>query len=50
VEKSFYHLEVPIARVTGFDMVIPLFAREKAYIPSAGRIFRAALQALETEP
>ena len=50
VEKSFYHLEAPIARVTGFDMVIPLFAREKAYIPSAGRIFRAAVQALETEP
>jgi pyruvate dehydrogenase E1 component beta subunit len=42
VEKAFYYLEAPIARVTGFDIHIPLFSREKAYLPSAHRILSAA--------
>ncbi|MCG6894456.1 MAG: alpha-ketoacid dehydrogenase subunit beta [Desulfobacteraceae bacterium] len=37
-EKSFFYLEEPVLRITGFDIVIPLFAREKAYIPDARRI------------
>jgi pyruvate dehydrogenase E1 component beta subunit len=40
MEKSFYYLEAPIARVTGYDIVIPLFARENHYIPSVERIVR----------
>ena len=40
MEKSFYFLEAPIARVTGYDIVIPLFARENHYIPSVDRIVR----------
>ncbi len=50
VEKSFYYLEAPITRVAGFDVVIPLFAREKAYMPGVERIFEAAEKAIETEP
>jgi pyruvate dehydrogenase E1 component beta subunit len=46
MEKSFYYLEVPIERVTGFDIVIPLFSREKAYLPSVQRIVRAARKTL----
>ena len=46
MEKAFYYLEVPIERVTGFDIVIPLFSREKAYLPSTGRILRAARKVL----
>ena len=46
MEKSFYHLEAPIERVAGFDVVIPLFSREKAYLPSSERIIRAAKKAL----
>ena len=42
MEKSFYYLEAPIARVTGYDVVIPLFATEKAYLPGTERIVRAA--------
>lgn len=42
MEKAFYYLEAPIARVTGFDIHIPLFSREKAYLPSAHRILSAA--------
>ena len=49
MEKSFYYLEVPIARVTGFDLIAPLFGREKAYIPNAQRIIRAARRLLHNE-
>jgi pyruvate dehydrogenase E1 component beta subunit len=38
VEKAFFYLEVPIARITGFDMVIPLFSIEQHYLPHAKRI------------
>ncbi len=47
-EKSFWYLEAPIRRVTGYDIVIPLFAYEKAYLPSAERVLRAARETLET--
>ena len=46
VEKAFFHLEAPVARVTGFDLVIPLFNREKYYLPGAPRILQAARQVL----
>jgi pyruvate dehydrogenase E1 component beta subunit len=46
VEKSFWHLEAPIRRVTGYDVIFPLFARETAYLPNAGRIVRAAREVL----
>ena len=46
MEKSFFYLEAPIARVTGYDVAIPLFAREMAYLPDAGRILRAARKTL----
>jgi len=47
-EKAFYYLEAPVARVTGFDVIIPLFAREKDYIPNAERIVREARKLLAT--
>ena len=46
MEKAFFYLEAPIARVTGFDVVIPLFSREKAYLPGPQRILRAAKKVL----
>ncbi len=46
MEKSFFYLEAPIRRVTGFDVNIPLPARENAYLPSAQRILRAARETL----
>ena len=47
MEKAFYYLEVPIERVTGYDVITPLFSRENAYIPNAQRILRAARKALK---
>jgi pyruvate dehydrogenase E1 component beta subunit len=46
MEKAFYYLEVPIERVTGYDVIIPLFKREKAYLPNEQRILRTARKAL----
>lgn len=46
VEKSFYYLEAPVARVAGYDVVMPLFSREKYYLPHAGRVVDAARQLL----
>ena len=46
MEKAFYYLEAPIERVTGFDIIIPLFSREKAYLPDTERILRAARRVL----
>ncbi|MBC8316911.1 MAG: alpha-ketoacid dehydrogenase subunit beta [Desulfobulbaceae bacterium] len=47
VEKSFYYLEAPVKRVTGYDIVYPLFAREKAYMPDTGKIVQAVKETLE---
>ncbi|SDO48778.1 alpha-ketoacid dehydrogenase subunit beta [Desulforhopalus singaporensis] len=46
MEKSFYYLEAPIERVTGYDIIIPYFSREKHYIPHSGRIVHAARKCL----
>ncbi len=47
VEKSFLYLEAPIRRVTGYDVVIPLYQREKDYIPDVKRILHGARETLE---
>lgn len=46
VEKAFYYLEVPVARVTGYDVIIPLFHREQHYLPGARRIVAQARRLL----
>ena len=46
IEKSFYYLEAPVKRVTGYDIVYPLFAREKYFMPDAGKIIRAVQETL----
>ena len=49
MEKAFYYLEAPIERVTGYDIVMPLFSREKAYLPDAQRIIRAAKKVINVK-
>jgi pyruvate dehydrogenase E1 component beta subunit len=49
MEKAFYYLEAPIERVTGYDIVIPLFNREKAYLPDTERILKAAGKVLSVQ-
>ncbi|WP_419176627.1 alpha-ketoacid dehydrogenase subunit beta [Desulfosediminicola sp.] len=42
MEGAFYYLEAPLVRVTGYDIIIPYFSREKAYMPDVQRILAAA--------
>ena len=49
MEKAFYYLEAPIERVTGYDVITPLFSREYAYTPNADRILRSARKVLQME-
>ncbi|MEN8258564.1 MAG: alpha-ketoacid dehydrogenase subunit beta [Thermodesulfobacteriota bacterium] len=48
MEKAFYYLEAPIQRVTGYDIIYPLFALESAYMPNTGRIVQAVRETLKT--
>jgi pyruvate dehydrogenase E1 component beta subunit len=47
VEKSFLSLEAPVRRVTGFDLVIPLFQREMDYLPGVHRITNAVRETVQ---
>ena len=40
-EKALMHLEAPVARVTGYDTVMPLPKLEKYYLPNAERVTEA---------
>lgn len=42
MEESFWYLEAPVRRVTGYDVSVPFFAREQDYLPDTGRIVSAA--------
>ena len=44
-EKALLHLEAPVYRVTGFDTPFP-YSLEEEYLPSPGRILRAAQDSL----
>jgi pyruvate dehydrogenase E1 component beta subunit len=45
-ERCLYSLEAPVARVTGWDTVIPRKRGERHYLPSVQRIVAAAERAL----
>ena len=44
VEDSLMYLEAPVKRVTGYDTIIPFFANEQNYLPSAAKVIEAALE------
>ena len=46
-ETCFYHLEAPVARVTGWDTPYP-HAQEWDYFPGPARVGRALLEAMES--
>jgi len=46
IEQSFWYLEAPVRRVTGFDVIVPLFSREQAYLPGVDRVLQAARETL----
>ncbi len=46
-DEALMYLEAPVARVTGYDVTMPYFGRENAYMPGADRIRRAILETLD---
>lgn len=46
-EHGLYSLLAPIERVTGYDVVVPLFRLETQYMPSVARIVGAVKKTLE---
>ena len=49
LERSFWWLEAPVQRVTGYDVTVPYFAREQHYLPDVARIVDAARTVLSQE-
>ncbi|MEN8007739.1 MAG: alpha-ketoacid dehydrogenase subunit beta [Candidatus Krumholzibacteriota bacterium] len=45
-DKAFLYLEAPVKRLTGYDVVMPYFGREKSYIPNAPRVVHAIEETL----
>jgi 2-oxoisovalerate dehydrogenase E1 component len=46
-EEAVWYLEAPLERVCGYDVPVPLFARENAYRPDSDRISAALERVLE---
>jgi pyruvate dehydrogenase E1 component beta subunit len=46
-EHGLLHLMAPVARVTGYDTVVPLARLEKHYMPSVQRILTAVKSTME---
>jgi pyruvate dehydrogenase E1 component beta subunit len=46
-EHGLYSLLAPVQRVTGYDVVMPLFRLENQYLPDVQRILEAARKTLE---
>lgn len=48
-EKTHFSLIAPVVRVTGPDIIVPLLAREQAYMPDEGRLIDGVLKVMEYE-
>ena len=48
-ERGLYSLLAPVQRVTGYDVVVPLYRLESQYMPGTARIVAAVRQALEAQ-
>ncbi|MEN8163408.1 MAG: alpha-ketoacid dehydrogenase subunit beta [Acidobacteriota bacterium] len=46
-EHALMHLEAPVQRVCGFDVVFPLAHQEKLYLPNRDRVVAAAKKSME---
>jgi pyruvate dehydrogenase E1 component beta subunit len=46
-DDALMHLEAPVGRVTGFDVVTPYFGRENAYMPTPMRVVHKIEETLD---
>lgn len=45
-DEAFYHLEAPVGRVSGYDVVTPYFGREEHFLPNPDRIIQVVHETL----
>lgn len=45
-ENVLLYLEAPVRRVTGFDVPVPYFSKERAYLPDADKVVQASRETL----
>ncbi len=45
-EEAFLYLKAPLRRVTGYDVHVPYFVLEEAYLPSTPKVLRAVRETL----
>ena len=45
-ENVLLYLEAPVRRVTGFDVPVPYFSKERAYLPDAEKVVQASRETL----
>ncbi|MCP4573538.1 MAG: alpha-ketoacid dehydrogenase subunit beta [bacterium] len=46
-DRALMHLEAPVKRLTGYDVVTPYFGREKSYLPNAERVVAGMEETLD---
>lgn len=46
-DKALMYLEAPVRRITGFDVPIPFFSKERLFLPDAERVLAACRETLE---
>ncbi|HKY62699.1 MAG TPA: alpha-ketoacid dehydrogenase subunit beta [bacterium] len=46
MEEAFLYLKAPVARVSGYDVIMPYYQLENEYLPSVGRVVQAIRETL----
>ncbi|HEX5034600.1 MAG TPA: alpha-ketoacid dehydrogenase subunit beta [bacterium] len=46
MEEAFLYLKAPVARVSGYDVIMPYYQLENDYLPSVGRVVQAIRETL----
>ncbi len=46
-DRALMYLEAPVRRVTGYDVIMPYFGRESAYLPTNDRVRRAIEETID---
>ncbi|HKX11613.1 MAG TPA: alpha-ketoacid dehydrogenase subunit beta [bacterium] len=47
MEEAFLYLKAPVARVGGYDVIMPYYQLENEYLPSVGRVVQAIRDTLQ---
>jgi pyruvate/2-oxoglutarate/acetoin dehydrogenase E1 component len=46
MEEAFLYLKAPVARVSGYDVIMPYYQLENDYLPTAAKVMQAIRETL----